>query len=81
MPNNPMTPELSFAKEKHIYPEIIKHYQESKAKALLEQARINEMFAPDVRELLAKVDDKQTMDELNGFIKVYLSQKFAISVK
>lgn len=77
MPNTSATPELRFTKEKRVYPEILKRYQENKAKAEAEQARMNALFTPEVRELLIQVEDKQTMDELNGFIKVYLAQKLA----
>lgn len=69
--------EVSFAKEHRVYPDIIKRYQDSRTKALAEQERLNRVFSPDVKALIAQIgdDDKQTMDELNGFIKVYLSKK------
>lgn len=65
--------ELSFSKDKRVYPKIIKRHQENKAKAEAEQARMNALFTLEV-----KVDDKQTMDELNGFLKADLSQKLAV---
>lgn len=69
---------ISVNRAKHIVPSSIKRYQENKAKAEIEQARMHALFTPEVRELLIQIEDKQTMDELNGFIKVYLAQKLAV---
>lgn len=69
---------ISVNRAKHIVPSSIKRYQGNKAKAEIEQARMHALFTPEVRELLIQIEDKQTMDELNGFIKVYLAQKLAV---
>lgn len=69
---------IPISRTNHVVPKSIKRYQENKAKAEAEQARMNALFTPEVRELLIKVEDKQTMDELNGFLKVYLAQKLAV---
>lgn len=69
-------PNISFAKEKRVYPEFIKNFQESRAKALAEQASLVEIFSPEVRaELIAKVGDQEAMAELNSIIKGFLASK------
>lgn len=69
-------PNISFAKEKRVYPEFIKKFQENRAKALAEQAYLVEIFSPEVRaELIAKIGDKETMTELNSIVERFLISK------
>lgn len=69
-------PNISFAKEKRVYPEFIKKFQENRAKALAEQAYLVEIFSPEVRaELITKVGDQETMAELNRVVKGFLESK------
>lgn len=77
MYSEPEIQAIPISRANHIVPKSIQRYQENKAKAEAEQVRMNALFTPEVRELLIQVEDKQTMDELNGFIKVYLAQKLA----
>lgn len=71
--------DVSFAKENRVYPDIIKRYQDNRAKALAEQERICQVLDPDVLELVAKVTDEKTKAELNGFVKVYLTKNLALN--
>lgn len=34
-----------------------------------------EIFEPDVQELISKLKDKQTLEDINGFLRVYLLEK------
>lgn len=85
MPDTIKVPELRFSREHHVEPQSIKNYKANRAKALAEmQVRSvipTHAIRPDVWQLISQnLDNAQKLDDMNDFLKVFLSQKDTVNI-
>lgn len=76
---------IKISRAQHFEPQSLKNYKANRAKALAEMqvqdAIPTHAIRPDVWQLISQnLDNAQKLDDMNGFLKVFLSQKDTVNI-